>query len=262
MVGGATGTVLGQKHEIMPYDKFKPGKWTPVEQIAREADVVFICVPTPMKKSGEIDLSAVIDSVFAVLDVDTPGREVQPVIVIRSTSVSGTTRMLAEQYDLVPFAFNPEFLTERNAVEDFRNSDRIIVGTENERAWELLKQMYAEAGFTCPIYRTTLEVAEMVKYMGNALLATKAAFANEMYQICRAVGLEYDAVKKFVALDPRIGPSHLSVPGPDGDLGWGGKCFPKDVNALIALSQQHGYNATLLREAWRSNLQWRTKKDW
>lgn len=261
VVGGATGEVLGKAHEILPYDKFKAGDWVPVDKIGETADVIFICVPTPMRPSGEIDLTAVEDSVFAVLD-KAMTRPVPPVLVIRSTSVSGTTRRLSDLYQPVPFAFNPEFLTERNAVEDFRNSDRIVVGTEDDRAWDLLKQMYEEAGFKCPIIRVGLETAEMVKYAGNCFLATKAVFANELYRICEALGVDYQKVKELVSLDPRIGPSHLSVPGPDGDFGMGGKCFPKDLNALIERAKEAGYDAYLLREVWRTNLRWRTKKDW
>ena len=264
VVGGATATVLGRKHEVRAYDR-KPGTWTEPRLIAQEAEIVFFCLPTPMMRSGQVDLSVLTGEVdrlagFVLEDRGYPARA--PVFVVRSTAVSGTTRGFAERHPEIRFAFNPEFLTDRNAVEDFAKSDRIIIGTDNKVAETALRRLYTEAGFSCPIHVTTFEAAEMVKYATNCFLATKVTFANELYRICEAVGIPYDEVKSLFSVDARVGPSHLDVPGPDGDFGMGGKCFPKDLNALIHLAQESGHSPSLLREVWRSNLQWRTKRDW
>lgn len=257
VVGTATSESLKYIHQIYGYDKYKKGSWKTPQQIVRECEVCFITVPTPMSKSGAVDLSAVEESIqtlYSYYHIYGKG----PIIVIRSTAVSGTTRKFADTYTDAKFAFNPEFLTEKNSVEDMKNADRIIIGTSpDDYVFDKLARVYELAGFKCKIYNTTFEIAEMVKYMTNAFLATKVTFANEMYNVCKVTGINYNEVKELFKLDKRVGTSHLQVPGLDGKYGFSGKCLPKDINALIHLAQENGYSANLLKEVWRSNLQWR-----
>lgn len=255
VVGSATAFGLKSKiNEIFIYDKYKKN-YQSIKEISK-CDIVFICVPTPMKKSGEIDLSAIYDSIDQLAQNDYKN-----VVVIKSTAVSGTTDSLAEKYKTMSFAFNPEFLTEKNAMQDFLDSDRIIIGANSNEVYKKVAQVYIDANFKCKIYHTDIKTAEMIKYMSNCFLATKVIFANEMYKICEKLNIDYREVSELVALDKRIGSSHLKVPN-EGDFGFSGKCFPKDINALIYLAKEHGYNAYFLEEVWRTNLSIRKNHDW
>ena len=259
VVGSSTAEGLSRTGNVrvFAYDKYKQTKHSIAAVVS--CDVIFVCVPTPMKKSGEIDVSALYDSVDGLIKA---GIKENTIIVIKSTAVSGTTDALADKYPHLNFAFNPEFLTEINAKEDFINSTRVIIGAKEEHVFTRIARVYEEAGFTCPIVKTDLKTAEMIKYVGNTFLATKVMFANEIYKMCELLNIEYKQVIQNVLLDDRIGDTHWDVPGYDGNLGFGGKCFPKDLNALIYLAREYGHRSHLLEEVWRSNLTVRKNIDW
>src|SRR3989338_4950240 len=261
IIGSATGRVLGRKHEIMYYDKFKP-EYQDISRIANEAEVTFTCVPTPMKPSGEIDYSAIHNSLdFLLENVLKSKRNPRDIIsVIRSTAVSGTTDKLAQRYPF-RFAFNPEFLMERHAEEDMTATSRIVIGANSQEVSDTLLVMYKEVFPAAEYFCTDIKTAEMIKYAANVTLAAQIAIANEIYQICQAVGVDYGLVRNIILLDKRIG-GNTEVPGPDGDFGFGGKCFPKDINALIHLAREHHFRPYLLEEIWRSNLAVRKGRDW
>jgi len=259
IVGGATAKGFEKAHKLFLYDKFKDCGSSPKE-ITQNAEVIFLCVPTPMLKSGKIDLSAVYESVESLEEYLAP--DDKTIIVIRSTAVSGSADKLAETFPRRRFAVNPEFLKEKTAEEDFLKNERVIIGVKEDAVFEKVRRVYFEAGFKCPIVRTTFKEAEFLKYFSNAFLATKVSFANEMYEIARALGVDYNKVKDLLLMDSRIGKSHFQVPGPDGDFGWGQKCFPKDVSALIYLAREHYVRPYLLEEAWRTNLKYRKNRDW
>ncbi len=263
MVGNALREALKDAHDLELYDKYKKEyQDNPVERLSL-CEAIFICVNTPMRISGEIDLSAINDSMELILK--TADKDNPKVIIIKSSAVSGTTEDLAKKYDMpgiFDFVFNPEFLTARNAVDDFKNTDRIVLGTNSVAAFEIVKRIYLVAGFWCPIIKTDFKTAGMAKYISNAFLAAKTSLANEFYNICQKTDVHYEEVIKLLLLDKRIGKSHWSVPGPDKDFGFGGFCFPKDINALIYLAKEKGYHPYLLEEAWRSNLTFRKNKDW
>ena len=258
VVGNALAFGLQRGHEIISYDKYKQGFQTMAE--VAECSVIFISVPTPMELSGKIDLSPLESSIAELYPLLKEPKKT--VIAIKSTATSGTTESFKEKYPQSHWAFVPEFLTERNANQDFINTDRIVIGTDSKYAHDTLEQVFREAKFTCPIVRVGFRTSEAIKYISNAFLASKATFANEMYEICQRLGIDWKIVKEVLLMDKRIGKSHLNVPGPDGDRGWGGRCFPKDINALIYLSKELGYHPYFLEEVWRSNLRWRKKKDW
>jgi UDPglucose 6-dehydrogenase len=183
------------------------------------------------------------------------------ILVIKSTVAPGTTRDYAELYPDVHFCFNPEFLTEANYLFDFVNTERIIVGAENDWVSQSVIMLYR----SMPHFRETTilqmstTAAEIVKYQCNAILATRVAVSNVFYDICQEEGVSYEDVKKGVELDERIGSSHISV---TSERGFGGKCFPKDLGAVIGKSKEIGVDCKLLEEVYEYNNRIRKVKDW
>tara|TARA_R110000824_G_scaffold258023_1_gene447053 strand:- start:3444 stop:3980 length:537 start_codon:yes stop_codon:yes gene_type:complete len=157
--------------------------------------------------------------------------------------------------------FSPEFLTERNSVEDFKTCNRVIFGGDVEHTTacvEMMQKVFPDKQYE----QTDWKTAEMVKYFINTFLACKVSFANEIKQICDTIDTDYNKVRDLALLDQRIGNSHLKVPGPDGILGFGGTCFPKDLNCLIYFAKKNGTTPSVLECAWNKNLQVREEKDW
>lgn len=257
VVGGTTAKVLGKAHEILPYDKYKPEYNNP--QILESAEVIFICVPTPMKPSGEIDYTSIYSSLDMLSEIFKK-HNTKPLIVIRSTAVSGTTDFLEKKYPF-RFVFNPEFLRDKTALEDMEKTTRIIIGANVEKDYKIVESIYKPIFPEANYIFVDRKTAEMIKYAANVTLTSQVATANEIYQICRAIGVDYNKVKETILLDKRIG-KNIDVPGPDGDLGFGGKCFPKDLNALIYLARSNLYRPYLLEEMWRLNERVRKNKDW
>jgi UDPglucose 6-dehydrogenase len=264
IVGGATAKVLGRAHELFLYDKFKLeySSLENLKNLAMNSEIVFICVPTPMKLTGEIDQSSVYSSMGQLADkIKEISRKPEEILVIiRSTAVSGTTDKLAERYPF-RFAFNPEFLREKCAVEDMENTNRVVIGANDERSVKQLEEVYKPIFPNAEYVVVTRKEAEMIKYAANVTLASQITMANEIHNICKAVGVDYNVIRSAILLDKRIG-DNTEVPGPDGDFGFGGKCFPKDLRALIRLSQEHEYDPYLLQEIWRTNERVRKNKDW
>ena len=154
-----------------------------------------------------------------------------------------------------------KFLTEANSFDDFKNQTRIIIGG---RTAPKVKTMFRKAFPKIPIIVTKSETAEMVKYFINCFLAAKVSFANEMYQLCEGIGVDFNKVVEYALYDERIGQSHLSVPGPDGSLGFGGHCFPKDLNAMMYIAEVAGIDPKVLRGIWEKNIEVRpaSERDW
>ncbi len=264
VVGGATSVVFQKKHTIYPYDKYKSefNSSENLENLVREAEVVFVCVPTPMKKSGGIDYSPIYTSMEALKTYQAARiHEEKLLVTIRSTAVSGTTDTLAAAYPMFSFAFNPEFLTEKNAAQDMEHTSRVVIGVSNKKDEQTLMDVYTPLFPNASYTIVDRKSAEMIKYAANVLLAGQIALANEIYQICQHTGVDYECVKDTVLQDERIG-RNIHVPGHDGNLGFGGKCFPKDLNALIHVAREHGYRPHLLEEVWRLNERVRPTKDW
>lgn len=256
-VGVATGESLKNKHSIVYYDKYKKG----LQDISKikDCEIVFVCTPTPMKSNGKIDLKIVKDSVEKINKLVKN----ETIIVIKSTVIPGTTGKLANKYKRLNFSFNPEFLRERCANEDAKKPDRVVIGIykSQDKVYDKLNKMYNRVFKNIPIIRVSLKEAELVKYCSNAILAAQVSIANELFQLCKVTNVNYNKLKNILLYDKRIGTT-LDVPGYDGDLGWGGRCFPKDVNALIYYSREMGYRPYLLEETWRLNLRIRKDKDW
>jgi len=256
-VGGTQYHFLRDLYEVTPYDKYKKEFQNNLNKLV-DAEVIFIAVPTPMSHSGKIDksiLEEVIQTLSSLKFVQ------KPIIVIRSTTTPGTTEDFVKKYPQFDFAFNPEYLRERHAIEDFMNTNRVVVGTTNDKVFQKIKGIYGKVIPKAEVIQVDFKTAEIAKYFANIILAGQVTIANELYQICKSSGIDYESVKGILLLDPRIG-KNIAVPGPDGDLGFGGKCFPKDLNALISFAESKGYNPKLLKEIWRSNLRFRKQNDW
>lgn len=254
-VGGYTAEILKQYHEIFPYDKYKEPYTDP--SVLKNTEVVFLSVPTPMKPSGGIDYSPIHNSLKTLMKNT---KEPRPLVIVRSTAVSGTTDSLEKEYPF-NFVFNPEFLREKHALEDMKNTDRIIIGANRKEDYLKAEQVYKPIFPEAKYIHVDRKTAEMIKYASNTILAGQVALANEIYQICQSSNIDYNTVKNVLLLDNRIG-RNIDVPGPDGDLGFGGKCFPKDLNALIYSARENMYRPYLLEEIWRLNEKVRKNKDW
>ena len=208
------------------------------EEAARDADIVFLCVPTPQGDDGSADLSYIEQAARQIAPVLKPGA----VVVNKSTVPVGSTVVVeaALQRPDVFVVSNPEFLREGTAVGDFLAPDRVVIGSADRRAAERVADLYA--GVDAPILITDPASAETIKYAANGFLAMKISFVNAVAAMCEAVGADVAAVVDGIGADSRIGRQFLS-PGP----GWGGSCFPKDSRALVKIAEEHGYNFTMMR---------------
>ena len=245
--------------DILIYDKDPKRSTHSMKEMVHNSDVIFVCVPTPMFESGECDLSIVEDVVDEMSKYSVIGKKV---IVIKSTVVPGTVESLASKYPKMNFVFNPEFLTERKARLDFINTSRIVLGSNKSLACDTVEDLYRLRFPHTHVIKTDFGTSQLIKYMANCFFATKVSFMNEMYQICEAIGGDWSSAIEGFITDGRIGNSHIDVPGHDGDRGFGGKCFPKDINAMIKRAEELGVNARVMKGAWEKNKEVRTNLDW
>jgi UDPglucose 6-dehydrogenase len=211
------------------------------------SDLTFICVGTPPNDDGSANLSS-IESASRSIGEGLQTAAGYHVVVVKSTVPPGTTETVVlpavlssahKTEDEIGFAMNPEFLREGRAIEDFRQPDRIVTGSNRLRAGERVAQVYQK--FSAPVVRTGLAAAEMIKYTSNAFLATKISFSNEIGNICKELGIDVYEVMKGVGLDQRIGQQFLNA-----GAGFGGSCFPKDVSSLAVLAGRAGIDPKIL----------------
>lgn len=256
-VGKAVEFGFKPKNEILVYDKYLLSLDLP--EVVEKSEFIFVCVPTPMDKDyTKIDLSIVESVVREIIEI-AGKKNKKPVVVIKSTVVPGTTRALGKKYNWPQILFNPEFLTEANYLDDFVNADRIVIGGDNDLVRQRLVDLYRASFPKTKIFQTDPTTAETVKYMANAFLATKVIFANEIFDLCQKSGIKYEEVKRMVVADHRIFDSHLDI---TTQRGFGGKCFPKDVVALLGLAQEMEILMELLEAVWKKNLRIRKVCDW
>jgi len=257
-VGTAIKEGLNHLFNMQTYDKFKKEASTcaSLQELSKKVEILFVCLPTPMNKDGSCNLS-IIESV--VEELDRYGNN--NIAVIKSTIPPGTTERLNSQCQNLKVVFSPEFLTEANFIDDFKNQNRIIIGGPRPASTKV-KNLFTKAFPEVNIIKTGSNTAESVKYFTNCFLTVKVGFANEFKQICDKMDVDFDKVVEYGLYDERIGPTHLSVPGPDGKPGFGGSCFPKDLNALISVASQYGVDAKILNATWNKNLEVRPEKDW
>jgi len=235
------------------YELFKP--LNPVryslnegsQEEVNKCDVAFISVPTPMNDDKTCDTS-IIEEVFSWIKC--------PLLVIKSTVPPGTCKKLAEKYPDKKIVHNPEFLREQTAIKDLFEANRTVLGGNKEDCLEVAR-IYQKVYNHDMIYvYTDSTTSELVKYATNAYLATKVIFCNELYEICKAFGIDYDILKEIWLLEPRITRTHTII---TEERGFGGHCFPKDLNALIEYTQKNHYNPMLLKQVWDSNCRLRSE---
>jgi len=243
IVGGAVEKYFKKsKKKLFLYDKYKK---IGSEKEVNQADVIFICVPTPFDKNNGCDLSYLKDAIKIIRG--------NKIIVIKSTVVPGTTENFQRMYSRHKFLFNPEFLTHYTADQDMQYPDRQIIG--------YTKKSYNVAGSILKIlplapYEKIMPAteAEMVKYFGNTWFSVKVAFANQMYDLCEKLGLDYYRVMEAASADKRIGSTHLDV-FHSGYRGYGGKCLYKDMKSLIKFAEELGIDLKLHKVVDRINEQ-------
>tara|TARA_A100001011_G_scaffold326489_1_gene350047 strand:- start:505 stop:1374 length:870 start_codon:yes stop_codon:yes gene_type:complete len=250
---------VGVDANVKVYDK-DPNKSTHTLKDVVNSDIMFLSVPTPSNTNGSMNIDIVDKVLSEINDIGTDG-----IILLRSTVTPGTTRKLQDKYSDLTIVFNPEFLTERSANFDFINQGRFILGGEGHEFDGVgdVAELYRERfGHSISIIETNYETAELIKYMTNTFFATKISFLNDIKLLADKCGVIWeDAIEGFVR-DGRVGHSHLNVPGHDGKYGFGGSCFPKDIQALINFSEELGIEMSVLKGAWKTNLKVRPERDW
>jgi UDPglucose 6-dehydrogenase len=255
-VGGAVKHSFEKHFEILSYD-IDPSKSTvPSINGLRDCPFIFITLPTPMKEDGSCDLT----NIHMALN-ELNKRAAGITAIIKSSIPPGTSKLLAGQYRNVSIVFSPEFLTERNANQDFEKQDKVILGGDPEDT-EMVAHLFKKVCPLAHICETDFTTAEMVKFTINCFLATKVSIFNELYQICKKLDIDYDSMIALSLLDNRIGGSHTAVPGWDGHFGFGGSCFPANINIMIHTAKLLGVEPKVLEACWEKNLEMRPEKDW
>tara|TARA_R110002167_G_scaffold186309_1_gene387314 strand:- start:2748 stop:3656 length:909 start_codon:yes stop_codon:yes gene_type:complete len=256
-VGTAVKEGLKTFFDIETHDIAKESTCDTLHEICEKCNIIFVCLPTPMKDDG----SCYVGIVEEVLEMINALSGLCKTVIVKSTIPPGTTAKWNIMFEHIDIVFNPEFLTEANSVNDFKNQSRIIIGGPKAAASKV-RRVFVKAFPKVKIIKTDSTYAEMVKYITNSFLAMKVSFANEMYQICNGLDIDYDKVVEYAMHDERLGYSHWSVPGPDGDLGYGGHCFPKDVKALIKVAHELNVSPRMLTATDMKNNDVRNDRDW
>jgi UDPglucose 6-dehydrogenase len=236
----------------------KDGKFTATADLKgaiSKTSVSFISVGTPSRGDGSIDLKYISDVSKQIGEV-LKRKGAYHVVVVKSTVVPGTTEdVVLKNIEKASgkragrdfgVCVNPEFLREGKALEDFLKPDRLVIGETDRKAGDVIEKLYRN--FSAPVFRTNVRTAEMIKYASNAFLATKISYVNEMGNICKRLGIDVNEVMKGVGMDSRISPHFLNA-----GCGYGGSCFPKDVEALIHRAKELGYEPQLLEEVQELN---------
>ncbi len=202
--------------------------------ITFKPDATFVAVPTPQSESGECN-TEILEGVMQQLN-NSKGL----LVIVKSTVPAYKLQKIQEECINIRIVYNPEFLTEKNYIDDFVNPAMHVFGGMNKDT-DAVEKLYLEHSDCkeCPVYKTDLITASMVKYCINSFLATKVTFMNEMYDVLKAArGADWNTFTKIIANDPRIGSSHMRVPGNDGQRGYAGSCFPKDTAALAWFARE------------------------
>ena len=253
-VGNAIYEGMKSHYDIKVFDIDKSKANCSFDELNNE-QIIFVCVPTPMTKEGYFDV-AILNSAITRL---SPGKTV----VIKSTILPDNAEGLVECFPEHHLVFNPEFLTERTAVKDFKNPSRIVLGGDKESV-EKIEQLYRVVfpSRLIPIIKTDYKTACFIKYFCNCFFACKVSLMNEFKQIANANSVDWRAAMEGLLSSGWVNHMHTQVPGPDGDYGFGGKCFPKDINALITHCKNKGITPTMLEAAWTKNTEVRSNLNW
>ena len=236
-VGKAVANALKEEHQVIAIDP-QYNEYKIADHL--DADGIIVCVGTPSTLMGDCDSEALFE-VLAQIPVYMP-------VLVKSTATPDVINSLVQRFPEHSICYNPEFLTAANANNDFLNQKYMILGGEDpESFWQELFQSVLKE---CKLYFYCTPVeASVAKYAVNSFLATKVAFFNQLNELCETNDIDFESVRRLVAHDPRIGPSHTLVPGPDGKLGFGGACFPKDTWAFTNFAKRAGVPQTIISSA-------------
>jgi len=255
-VGNALYENFKLKFDTKVYDVLEEKCLNSLDEVL-SSDVVFVCLPTPMSLSEKCECNLeIIYDFFNGIE-----KECKAIFAIKSTVPISTTKKIKEFRKDLKIVHNPEFLTAINAKQDFANSSRNVIGGEEKEA-KILLDIYEYMFPNAENILVSSDESEMIKYFANTFLATKVSFFNLVYDVCQKYSSNYQNVINGICSDDRIGYSHSKVPGPDGDRGFGGTCFPKDINALINILENDGINNSILKEVWEYNKKVRNNWDW
>lgn len=260
-VGGSIEKLLVDKseHHVEAFDVNDGELNEGYERVVKDADLLYVAVPTPMDGDGKCYTGILEESLRLVDDIADCGQ----IVMIKSTMVPGTSERLKSNYKNIVIVTNPEFLTERNAYEDLCRAKQHVLGGVPEESKEMIRNYHESLWGDCKCIFVSNTEAELIKYLINTYLSVKVSFANHIYQLANSLGVDYSTfIESAIESDSRIETTHWQVPGPDGRLGFGGKCFPKDLNGMISLFNEHGLECPLLKAAWDYNLLVRNDKDW
>jgi len=258
-VGTAVCKAFHTYTNVKIYDKFKDMGFKYADVVNQ--DILFICLPTPMKADGSVDLS-ILDSALSDLSRTLPEDDVK-IVIIKSTIPPGSARKLNAKHRNLIVIHSPEFLTEKTADLDFIQQSRIILGTsDNFSSHRILEDLFNTRFPAVPIVWMTWDEAALVKYGTNVFFCNKLAYFNELHQICEAIGVNSKRVIAEILNDGRIGRSHFLVPGTDGKYGFSGSCFPKDLSAYLDFSVHNGVYPATSVGSWIKNLEVRPEMDW
>lgn len=249
-VGQAIHGYFNNHFEVLFYDPEKEASAS--FEAINQADLAVVCVPTPMKEDGTCDVS-IVEETFKWLKV--------PLVLIKSTVLPGTTKRLQELYPEKNIVFSPEYIGEGKYEipqgkgypdpTDMKKHDFFIFGGKKAGVEKVVEFFKKVSGPDPRYMKTDSTTAEVCKYAENAFLATKVTFCNELYEICKAMGVDYDEMREMWLMDGRIGRSHTAVF--KNSRGFGGKCLPKDVNAIVKATERAGYSPTLLKAVLSTN---------
>jgi UDPglucose 6-dehydrogenase len=253
-VGEAQAFAFSPISDVRIYD-IDPLKATHTLEETLEQEFIFVCLPTPMRMDGTQDLSF-IENFFGSISPT-----IDQIFIIKSTVLPGTTELMGDKYPEFAIIFSPEFLTERTAKLDILTQARIILGGDPKLTGRV-KSLFEDRFMNRHFILTDTRTAEYIKYMNNTFFATKVSIMNEFYRLSQKIDVNWDDAMHGFASDGRVGDSHLHVPGPDGSLGYGGTCFPKDVNALLKFAESVGTKMNTIEGGWITNLEVRPEKDW
>lgn len=244
---------LGSQHEVVYYDPAVAGSFPDVESVVNERPgAIFVCVPTPSTEDGACDTDIVKTTLDKIL-----GRYAG-VVIVKSTVTPDFWRDYTSYSNLFHV---PEFLVARNAISDYLNPEFIFIGGNKNEAYQVSRILSTSAvNLAVPIYHTDLITASLVKYFMNTFLATKVTVLNQFSKLSHAVGADWHDFTEMLEMDHRMGTSHNQVPGPDGNYGYGGACFPKDVRAIIHAMQKHNVSAGIIEAVDAANTQFRGKQ--
>lgn len=266
-VGQAVENYFKKATRVLVYDNAK--EMNTLDDVVSQAEVIFVAVPTPMLPTGAC-YTGIVESVIG--DIKNAAKRLSRnlnsfVIVLKSTVNPGFTEEMQEKHFDMRIVFSPEFLTEKNSLKDFENQNRVVLGGDEEDCLIVFKFFQGVdpariENDRCLMVQCYPTVAEMAKLFTNGILMTKILFSNEIYMMCQKLGIEYEEVRMLACLDHRIGSSHTTVPGPDGQQGAGGHCFPKDIRNLQYVARELGIAEKIFTAVIDRNNEVREDKDW